>query len=195
MLEKIKVVDTILTYFFKNLLPHNYFFDLLFSFFSLKGFTVFLWIVIVIVVLILEERKHPGISKKDKQFVIAFISTFLLTALTVFLLQNFFHRPRPRQLISTDSNRLQLIPTNCPTDFSFPSGHAATAFSAANVLTFFDKKRRFFYYTIALLIAYSRLYLGCHYFLDVFFGAIIGFSLSQFFLKIIARDQPRPNQN
>jgi len=95
MIDLILSFDKLITLFLKNLLPHNHFFNLFFSFFSLKGFTVFLWIVIVIVVLILEERKHPGVSKKDKQFVIAFISTFLLTALTVFLLQNFFHRLRP----------------------------------------------------------------------------------------------------
>jgi undecaprenyl-diphosphatase len=192
MINLILNFDKFITLFLKNLTPHNYFFDLFFSFFSLKGNAIFVWILVIIIALIFEERKNPGLSKKDKQFVITFISTFLLTTLTVFILQNFFHRLRP---ITTSFNQFQLVLTKCPTSFSFPSGHAATAFAAATVLTFFDKKRRFFYYLIAFLIAYSRIYLGCHYFLDVFFGAIIGFSLSQFFLKIIALDQSRPNQN
>jgi undecaprenyl-diphosphatase len=186
MIEKIIDFDIKITLFLKNLLPHNFFFDLFFSFFSLKGNAIFVWILVIIIALFLEEKKHPGISKNDKKFIIVFTLSFLLTAFLVeYPLKNLFHRPRPNQLILTDSNRLQLIPTQCPTDFSFPSGHAATAFSAATVLTFFDKKRRFFYFTIAFLIAYSRLYLGCHYFLDVLGGGVIGVIIGKLVLKLI----------
>jgi len=135
MLEKLIYFDIVITNFLKNLLPHHHFFDLFFSFFSLKGNAIFVWILVIIIALFLEEKKHPGISKNDKKFIIVFTLSFLTTAFLVnYPLKNFFHRPRPNQLIST----------TCPTDFSFPSGHAATAFAAANVLTFFDKKRRFF---------------------------------------------------
>jgi len=180
MINLILNFDKLITLFLKNLTPHNYFFDLFFSFFSLKGNSIFVWILVIIIALFLEEKKHPEISKKDKQFVITFISTFLLTTLTVFILQNFFHRPRP---ITTSFNQFQLVLTKCPTSFSFPSGHAATAFAAATVLTFFDKKRRFFYYLIAFLIAYSRIYSGCHYFLDVLGGGVLGMIISQLILK------------
>jgi undecaprenyl-diphosphatase len=147
-----------------------------FSFFSLKGNAIFVWILVIIIALFLEEKKHPGISKNDKKFIIVFTLSFLTTAFLVnYPLKNFFHRPRPNQLIST----------TCPTDFSFPSGHAATAFAAATVLTFFDKKRRFFYSTIAFLIAYSRIYLGCHYFLDVLAGGVVGIIISKIILSII----------
>jgi undecaprenyl-diphosphatase len=176
MLEKLIYFDIFITNFLKNLLPHNFFFDLFFSFFSLKGNAIFVWILVIIIALFLEEKKHPGISKNDKKFIIAFTLSFLLTAFLVeYPLKNLFHRHRPNQLIST----------TCPTNFSFPSGHAATAFSAATVLTFFDKKRRFFYSTIAFLIAYSRIYLGCHYFLDVLGGGVLGIIISKIILSII----------
>ena len=176
MLEKLIYFDIVITNFLKNLLPHHHFFDLFFSFFSLKGNAIFVWILVIIIASILEEKKHPGISKNDKKFIIAFILSFLTTAFLVnYPLKNFFHRPRPNQLIST----------TCPTDFSFPSGHAATAFAAATVLTFFDKKRRFFYSTTAFLIAYSRIYLGCHYFLDVLGGGVIGVIIGKLILKLI----------
>ena len=176
MLEKLIYLDTVITNFLKNLLPNNFFFDLFFSFFSLKGNAIFVWILVIIIALFLEEKKHPGISKNDKKFIIVFTLSFLTTAFLVnYPLKNFFHRPRPNQLIST----------TCPTDFSFPSGHAATAFAAATVLTFFDKKRRFFYSTIAFLIAYSRIYLGCHYFLDVLAGGVVGIIISKIILSII----------
>ena len=184
MLKKLIYFDFFITNFLKNLFPHNRFFDLFFSFFSLKGDAIFVWILVIIIALFLEEKKHPGLSKNDKKFIIAFTLSFLLTAFLVeYPLKNFFNRQRP---ISTNLNQLQLVSTNyCPTDFSFPSGHAATAFSAATVLTFFDKKRRFFYSTIAFLIAYSRIYLGCHYFLDVLGGGVIGVIIGKLILKLI----------
>ena len=174
MLEKLIYFDIVITNFLKNLLPHNRFFDLFFSFFSLKGNAIFVWILVIIIALFLEEKKHPGISKNDKKFIIAFTLSFLLTAFLVeYPLKNFFHRQRPISI------------NHCPTDFSFPSGHAATAFSATTVLTFFDKKRRFFYHITAFLIAYSRLYLGCHYFLDVLGGGVIGVIIGKLILKLI----------
>ncbi|MFA6513419.1 MAG: phosphatase PAP2 family protein, partial [Patescibacteria group bacterium] len=53
---------------------------------------------------------------------------------------------------------------------------------AATILAYFDKKRRWFYYIIAVLISYSRIYLGCHYFLDVVAGTILGFVISKIIL-------------
>lgn len=166
------------------LLPHNVFFDTIFSFFSIKGVNIIIWIVIIILSIIFEERNNPGISNRDKKFIIIFLMVILTTSLLVeFPLKNFFRRQRP---ITTNFSQLQLISThsNCPSDFSFPSGHASTAFAAATVLAYFDKKRRLFYYLIAFLIAYSRIYLGCHYFFDVLVGAIFGHLLSKLILKL-----------
>lgn len=182
MIISILDLDQTITLFLKNLIPHVFFFDLFFSFFSLKGNSIFIWILAIIIALIFEERKNPGISKKDKNFIIVFTISFLVCAAVVeYPIKNLFRRQRP---VPTSFNKLQLISTNCPTNFSFPSGHAVTAFAASTVLTFFDKKRRFFYYLIAFLIAYSRIYLGCHYFLDVFGGGFLGIVISKSILKI-----------
>jgi len=189
MVNFILNLDQSITLFLRNLLPHNYFFDLFFAFFSLKGNAIFVWVLVIIAALIFEERKNPGISKKDKQFIITFIFAFLITSFAVERpLKNLFRRPRPFNINSNafvplQTNQRQSVSINCPKDFSFPSGHAATAFVAAAVLTFFDKKRRFFYYLIALLIAYSRIYLGCHYFLDVLGGGILGWFLGEIILN------------
>lgn len=178
--------DYFISRFLNQIIPHNQFFDYFFSFFSLKGSSIFIWLLIILIVIILEEKLHPGISKKDKQFILIFSLSFLLTAfISNNLIKNFIRRPRPTSL-SNLMNQIKTtnlsISSSCPKDFSFPSTHAATAFASANVLYFFDKKRRFLYFLTALIISYSRIYLGCHYFFDVFFGAIVGIIISNLFL-------------
>lgn len=178
MLKMLLAFDSQITQILYSFIPHNYFLNYFFSFFSLRGISSLIWVSLMILVLMLEERKNPGISKKDRQFIILFLVAFLSTVLIVeFTLKNLFQRPRP----TIDFNRFQLIVTdyNCPKDFSFPSGHAATAFAAATILASFDRKRKIFYYLIATLIAFSRIYLGCHFFFDIFAGAIIGYLISK----------------
>jgi undecaprenyl-diphosphatase len=151
----------------------------------MKGNAIVVWILVIIFAVIFEEKKHPGISKNDKKFIVVFLTAFLATNFLVeFPLKNFFRRPRP---ITTNFNQLQLIKTNynCPSGFSFPSGHAAAAFAAATVLTYFDKKRRLFYYLVASLIAFSRIYLACHFFLDIVAGGMIGFFTAKITIKLI----------
>lgn len=62
---------------------------------------------------------------------------------------------------------------------SFPSGHAQTAFLIFTFLTFFCKRNIFAYFFlfIAVLISLSRVYLLQHFFVDVWFGALIGYSV------------------
>lgn len=71
-------------------------------------------------------------------------------------------------------------------DHSFPSGHTTTAFSMAVLLALFteNKKYSFNYLLLALGVAWSRIYLGEHFFADVVAGSILGTftSLTGFFL-------------
>ena len=57
---------------------------------------------------------------------------------------------------------------------SFPSGHAANNMAVATVLILFFGWRGAIYLPIALLIAYSRIYTGSHWPLDVLGGMILG---------------------
>lgn len=170
----------------KILIPHNNFFDLLFSFFSLKGNSILIWAIIIVVAIILEEKKNPGLSKHDKKFIFLFFISFLTTALlTTYVLKGVFRRPRPAFRTNYSQFKIKPVITSaCPVDFSFPSGHAATAFAAATVLTAFNKKRKWLFYLTAVLISYSRIYLGCHYFLDILAGSILGYLLSKIILQI-----------
>lgn len=159
--------DALMTQFLTGLIPHTSFFDFIFSFLSLKGYSIAIWLVIVIALLIFEEKRD-----KKHHFIGYFLLSFVATAVIVsYPLKMVFHRERP---ITTASFSQQ----SCPKDFSFPSGHAATAFAAATFLAVHDKKRRWFYYLVAVLISFSRIYLQCHFFFDVIVGGVIGTGIS-----------------
>lgn len=59
---------------------------------------------------------------------------------------------------------------------SFPSGHSASAFSLFSFLAIAFRKKRWgmFLFLVALVAAYSRIYLAQHFFNDVYVGSIIG---------------------
>jgi undecaprenyl-diphosphatase len=197
MLNTLIQFDFLATRLINGLIPHHRFFDLLFSFFSLRGISVFIWIILLIVAIILEERKNPGISQRDKKFILYFTISFLTTAFLVnIVIKNLVKRPRPSLTkapltLFTDRTKLSIShstsPSTCPHDYSFPSGHASTSFAAATVLAAFDKKRKWFYYGVATLISISRIYLGCHYFLDVVGGIIIGYVISRLSLTYLGK--------
>jgi len=65
-----------------------------------------------------------------------------------------------------------LVPV--PHDASFPSGHAATSFAAATVLAFAFPRLAPALFVLAAAVAFSRVYVGVHYPLDIVGGAALG---------------------
>jgi len=59
---------------------------------------------------------------------------------------------------------------------SFPSGHAATVFAAAAIVALLFGGYFYLGFIPALLVAYSRVYLGVHFPSDIFGGAVLGFA-------------------
>jgi membrane-associated phospholipid phosphatase len=59
---------------------------------------------------------------------------------------------------------------------SFPSGHSTSAFSVFLLLTLLVKDKRwgYFFLPLAVLTAYSRVYLAQHFVEDVFAGSVLG---------------------
>ena len=67
---------------------------------------------------------------------------------------------------------------HAPGDGSFPSGHATASFACATVLSFYAPRAAPAFYVLAAAIAWSRVYVGVHYPLDVVAGALLGLAIA-----------------
>ena len=64
---------------------------------------------------------------------------------------------------------------------SFPSGHAATSFAGATFLALAAPRLAPALFALAAAVAYSRVYVGVHYPLDVVAGAVLGAAVTLVF--------------
>src|SRR5450759_2724918 len=119
-----------------------------------------------------------GIKYKRKFLIILL---FLILAVTladqfsVQLLKNLVQRLRPCHEASREG-LVHLVNGECGGKFGFVSSHAANSFNVALISLLFIKKRWFTISIIlwALVVGYSRIYLGVHYPGDVICGSILG---------------------
>lgn len=65
-----------------------------------------------------------------------------------------------------------------PASHSFPSGHSATSFACAAMLASFRPRLAPPLLLLAAAVAYSRVYVGVHYPLDVLGGAVLGVAVA-----------------
>lgn len=166
MLEWLQQVDTQLFFFINNGLS-NRFFDWLMPFITTKQNWYPLFLLIIIFLLWKDWRKGLVV-------VLLLIPVIVLSdQLSASFFKPFFNRVRPCQAFEALGTVNMLI--GMKTSPSFPSSHAANSFAAAAFFAHFYPKRQWLYYTLAALVAFSRVYVGVHYPLDVLAGALLGF--------------------
>jgi undecaprenyl-diphosphatase len=116
-------------------------------------------------------RVVPGSLAALAQLVPA---TTLTTWLAEYPIKAHFRRRRP----FVDVVRALVIGKR-PGSWSFPSGHTAASFASARALSAVWPERAGTFYGLAIVVAFSRVYLGVHYPGDVLSGAALGSILGE----------------
>jgi undecaprenyl-diphosphatase len=112
--------------------------------------------------------------------LLAALCVILLDPITHYWLKPLFGRLRPCHVL-TDLRML----IGCGGKYGMPSNHAVNSFAAMTVLSLFIRKYSAAFLTIAVLIGFSRVYLGRHYPSDVAVGAIVGIAASLAILYLL----------
>jgi undecaprenyl-diphosphatase len=102
-----------------------------------------------------------------------------LTVMLAYLLVDGVVKPavgRPRPSIEATDPPRDLPPL--PRTSSFPSGHSTSTFGAAVAVSRMWPQTRALWWVLAVLVGYSRIYLGHHYPLDVVGGALLGIAVA-----------------
>jgi len=103
---------------------------------------------------------------------------------------------RLRPCYDIDVNEvMRLVKDSCGGKYGYFSAHAANTMAVATFFSIFLKARFRFIGTAllvwALLVAYSRIYLGVHFPMDVFTGMIIGLFFGWLFSKLYTLILPK----
>ncbi len=74
----------------------------------------------------------------------------------------------------------------CTKSFSMPSGHAANSLAFSTPFLMMTKNRlKYYFLSIAILVSFSRIYVGVHYPSDVLVGALIGSSIAVLVVSLL----------
>lgn len=120
-----------------------------------------LWIILTVIFLISKKYRTTGIVMAIALIIDLIGCNMILKPLAA--------RLRPFQI----NTAVELI-ISAPKDFSFPSGHTAASFASVAAMYFTKFKYWKVFGVLAVIIAFSRLYLYVHFPTDVLFGAVFG---------------------
>jgi len=124
------------------------------------------WIAWAILLLLFPKTRRIGLGMG-----FAMILGLLVCNVT---LKPLIARPRPYDFQETEFGVMIHLLIERQHDFAFPSGHTIASFEAATVLLKHSEKMGLPAMILAIVIAFSRLYLYVHYPTDVIFSVFAG---------------------
>jgi membrane-associated phospholipid phosphatase len=148
---------------------HTPFLDKLNTVFSAYGRGDIIPIILVSLLLIPAYR--------NRNYILTTLIFGALIPVLIFLIKLYFNAPRPLSIYGEE--HVHTVPWLDNLFYtSFPSGHTIGAFGFFYLLSVYLPKSykplSLLFFLLALACGYSRLYLGQHFFLDVYAGSIIG---------------------
>lgn len=149
----------------------NTFFDFLLPIWREKKTWIPLYIVLVLFVL------YDRGFKSFWVFIIIGTTMFFSDYISSELIKKTVERLRPCN--DTSLSNVRLLLEHCGGGYSFTSSHASNHFALAMqifLLFRLDWNKIYFvlFFLWAAIISYSQVYVGVHYPLDIFFGAVLG---------------------
>ncbi|MFQ5353574.1 MAG: phosphatase PAP2 family protein [Thermodesulfobacteriota bacterium] len=154
-------LDTAVFFFINDTLSSSVL-DVVMPFITDKSHFIAIGIIVLILIIIKGKQAHRR--------------TILLVAITVIIsdfaaagLKVAFGRVRPCHVL----DGVNLL-AGCGGSYSFPSGHATNITAAMVMLSLRHRKYTPLFLFAAAAVAYSRVYVGVHYPLDILGGAVLG---------------------
>ena len=108
------------------------------------------------------------------------VMAYAYSSIAVQLIKRIFHTPRPSMFFEGMHSIRTLDGYPVYKWNSFPSGHSVSAFTLAVVLTYLlpHKHKHWIILPLAIITAFSRVYLAQHFFEDIVAGSILGVVLT-----------------
>ena len=149
---------------------HSFFYDIFFKYFTYLGDGIIFGLVLIY--FLISNYFYAAVIT-----LVILIQTLIVQGLKRFL---FADEVRPQMFFDNFNDLHQVNGVDIHAYNSFPSGHTATAFAIAVVLSLYFKNKLVTTIGIfaAILVGISRIYLLQHFFIDVYIGSIIGFMVS-----------------
>ncbi len=164
-MERLELYDARLLIAIQQLFKNKYL-DKFFKNYTHLGDAGAIWIVLGLAFMSFKQTRRSGIL-----MIGALITTWLFCS---YIIKTSLKRVRPYE----KHKEVRLL-IRTQKDTSFPSGHAASSIACATVVMITaGGSIGIFCLVLAVLMAFSRIYVGVHYPLDVIVGSLLGFIIA-----------------
>ena len=144
--------------------------DVLMPLITLLGDAGIFWIAIAVALLCTKKYRKIGLGMAIAMAIGLLVCNVTLKPLVM--------RPRPYDYQADVFQKIIPLLVEKQHDFSFPSGHTIASFEAATVIAINNKKWGIAAMVLAVLIAFSRMYLYLHYPTDVLASVVLGIAFA-----------------
>ncbi len=126
-------------------------------------YLLYVMILVVLIYVIWNYRRYRDMA------IVAIGSAIVARFGVATLIRHFYYHLRPYWVIAQTHLLLAR-----ETESSFPSGHTIFVFALATGVYQYNKKAGLWFYVLASLVGFSRIFAGVHWPYDVVAGAVLG---------------------